>query len=360
MDQTRQAADVAVPAGRAAAGTGGRPVQAELTIFTWKLLITAVIFGLLFLAWRVADALLLIFTGVLLAILLQRIAGWVHRVTRLPHGWALSLVIVVLAVAVLGIGYTLGQSMAAQFHQFADRISGAVERLPGPLREQIADQGRDASSWLSRLQTVASGVLFFLGDTVIVLFSAIYLAASPGVYRRGVILLVPPRGHQRAHEVLDVTGDALWRWLIGQLAAMAIVGLLVTGGLYLLGIPSALALGILAGLLEFIPLIGPVLAAVPAILIAFGQSPTDAVWVALLYLLIQQIEGNLITPLLQKRVVDLPPVITIGAIAAGGLLFGLLGMFLATPLAVVALVLVNMLYIEGKLEQRRHFPREDG
>lgn len=359
MDGTRQAAEAAARVERAPAGTGGRSVPTELKVFTWKVLIAAGIFGVLFLAWKVADALLLIFAGVLFAILLQRMADGVQKFTPISQGWALGIVLAVLAAFVIGGGFLLGQSMVSQFDQLTEQINRAVDQLPGGLRDQIAEQGRDASSWMSRLRSVASSVMFFLGDAVVVLFTAIYLAASPKVYRRGIVLLVPPKGHERAHEVLDVMGESLWKWLIGQLASMAVVGALTTAGLMLLGIPSAPALGVLAAVLEFIPLIGPFLAAIPAILIAFAQSPNDALWVAALYLLIQQIEGNLILPLMQKRVVDLPPVITIGAIAVGGVLFGLMGMFLATPLAVVALVLINMLYIEDKLGEGRHFPSEE-
>lgn len=358
MDATRQAADAAgIEQGQAA--PGGRSIPTELKVFTWKVLIAAGIFALMFVAWKVADALLLVFAGVLFAILLQRAADGVRKISRLSQGWALGIVLAVLAVALVGGVFLLGHSVAGQFGQLNEQIGRAVEQLPDTIRNEIAEQGRDAASWMNRLRTVASSVLFFLGDAVVVVFTAIYLAASPRIYRRGIVLLVPPRGHTRAHEVLDVMGDSLWKWLIGQLAAMAIVGVLVTGGLLLLGIPSAPALGLLAGLLEFIPLIGPVLGAVPGILIAFAQSPTDAMWVALLYLVVQQIEGNVITPLMQKSVVDLPPVVTIAAIAAGGVLFGLMGMFLATPLAVVALVLVNMLYIEDKLGEGRHFPSEE-
>ena len=354
MDATRQP-----PRQAEEAATAGRSSATELKLFTWKVLIAAGVLGTLFLAWQVADALLLVFAGVLLAILFQRMAGLVRRFTGLPQGWALGVVLLLLAALLVGGGFLMGQSVVSQFDQLSQQVSGAVQQLPASLRDQIMEQGRDASSWMSRLRSVASSVMFFLGDLVEVMFTAIYLAASPGVYQRGVVLLVPRRGHDRAREVLDVTGDSLWKWLIGQLSAMAIVGVLTTAGLLLLGIPSAPALGLLAALLEFIPLIGPFLAAVPAILIAFAQSPQDALWVAGLYLTIQQVEGNVVMPLMQKKVVDLPPVVTIAAIAAGGVLFGLMGMFLATPFAVVLLVLVNMLYIEDKLGEGRHFPSED-
>ncbi|WP_052293635.1 AI-2E family transporter [Azospirillum sp. B510] len=329
--------------------------RGELAVFTWKVLIVAGVAALGVFLWRVSGTLLLIFTGVLLAILLQRLTGLVQRAAGLGHGWSLAIVLVTLALLVGGGVWLMGTSMAAQLGQLQEQVAKAMDMLPDGWRQRILEQGRDWP-WMNQLGSVASGLVYVVGDAVVVMFAALYLAASPGVYQRGVVLLVPPAGQTRACEVMAVAGDSLWKWLIGQFVAMAAVGVMIAAGLWLLGIPSALALGMVAGLLEFIPLLGPVLAAVPALMIGFAQSPQDALWVAGLYLVIQQVEGNLITPLLQKRVVDLPPVITIGAIAAGGVLFGVMGMFLATPIAVVALVLVNLLYIEDRLGQPRHFP----
>lgn len=349
-----------------AATTGGGAAQTEpparagrgeLAVFTWKVLIVAGVAALSIFLWRISGTLLLIFTGVLFAILLQRLTGYVQRGTGLGHGWALAIVLLVLVLLVGGGVWLMGTSMAAQLGQLQEQVTKAMGMLPDGWRERIMEQGKEWP-WMNQLSSFASGLVYVIGDAVVVMFAALYLAASPGVYQRGVVLLVPPRGQKRACEVMEVAGDSLWKWLIGQLVAMAAVGTMIAVGLWLLGIPSALALGIVAGLLEFIPLVGPFLAAVPALLIGFAQSPQDALWVAGLYLVIQQVEGNLITPLLQKRVVDLPPVVTIGAIAAGGVLFGIMGMFLATPLAVVVLVMVNLLYIEDKLGQPRHFPSD--
>jgi len=356
---SRPSAYQATPPGGGAAQTEppARAGRGELAVFTWKVLIVAGVAALSIFLWRISGTLLLIFTGVLFAILLQRLTGYVQRATGLGHGWSLAIVLLTLVLLVGGGGWLMGTSMAAQLGQLQEQVTKAMGMLPDGWRDRIMEQGKEWP-WMNQLSSFASGLIYVVGDAVVVMFAALYLAASPGLYQRGVVLLVPPRGQKRACEVMDVAGDSLWKWLIGQLVAMAAVGTMIAVGLWLLGIPSALALGIVAGLMEFIPLVGPFLAAVPALLIGFAQSPQDALWVAGLYLVIQQIEGNVITPLLQKRVVDLPPVVTIGAIAAGGVLFGIMGMFLATPLAVVVLVLVNLLYIEDKLGQPRHFPSD--
>jgi predicted PurR-regulated permease PerM len=148
-------------------------------------------------------------------------------------------------------------------------------------------------------------------------------------------------------------GRTLRAWLVGQAVAMASIGVLTTLGLLALGIPLALSLGLIAALLEFIPFVGPVLSAVPAVLVAFAQSPMDAVWTALLYLVVQQVEGHVAMPLIQARAVALPPALTVAATVGMGMLFGFTGMLFATPLVAAAMVLVRMVYVEGLLESRR-------
>lgn len=333
----------------------GEATPGELRVFTWKVLIVALIGGLLFVGWQVSGALLLVFAGVLLAILLLRATAGVRRVSHLSQPLAFGLVLVVLAALTAGAFWFMGSTLASQFSQLSNQLSAGMQQLPEQVRSQISD-GSLSTALVSRLRTAATSVMTFLADVVVVVFAGIYLAATPDLYRRGLVLLVPPSGHDRAREVLDATGEALWKWLIGQLISMALVGMLTYAALLLLGIPAALALAVVAAVLEFIPLIGPILAALPAILIGFAVSPTTALWVAGAYLVIQQVEGNLIQPLVQKRVVSLPPVITIGAVVAGGTLFGIMGMFLAAPLAVVSLVLVNYLYVRDRLGERPRFP----
>ncbi|HYH23665.1 MAG TPA: AI-2E family transporter [Azospirillum sp.] len=364
MDGRREAARAL---GRLAQGGGSRAGEdradvaprhtttGELRVFTWKVLIVAGAAALAYLLVQISHAVLLAFAGVLFAILLRRIAGLLKRLTGLSEMWGLAAILLTLLAAVVGGGWLMGAWALAEVSALSEQIGRAIDELPKEVREQIAGEG-GIGPWLGRLRQVAPSVVYFIGDAIIVLFIALYVAATPEVYRRGLVLLVPPAGQKRAYEVLDTLGDTLWKWLIGQFIAMAIVGALTTAGLMLLGIPAALGLGILAMVLEFIPFIGPILAAMPALLIAFTLDPRTALWVGLLYLAIQQAEGQLVTPLVQKRIVDLPPAVTIGAITAGGLLFGLLGMFLATPLAVTALVLVNFLYIQDKLGEEPHFP----
>jgi predicted PurR-regulated permease PerM len=184
---------------------------------------------------------------------------------------------------------------------------------------------------------------------LIIIVLAIYLAISPQLYIDGLIRLLPERRKDLGREVLAELAHALREWLIGRFASMFAVAILTGVGLWLIDLPSALALAVLAGLMSFVPYFGPIAATVPALLIALPGWPVEPLWVLLLYSGIQFIEGNLITPLVQRRMVSLPPVALLVAQLTIGYLFGLLGLLLATPLAVVIIVLVQILYIRNML-----------
>jgi predicted PurR-regulated permease PerM len=136
------------------------------------------------------------------------------------------------------------------------------------------------------------------------------------------------------------------KWLIATLISMAIIAAMTTTGLLLLGIPAALALGLIAGLLQFVPTVGPIVSAVPAAVVALVVSPLHVLWVILLYLVTQQIESNMITPIVMRRAVDLPPALTLLTQALMTVLFGFLGLLLAVPLVAITMVLVRRLYVE--------------
>jgi predicted PurR-regulated permease PerM len=172
------------------------------------------------------------------------------------------------------------------------------------------------------------------------------------LYSRGLKHLLPLSYRERAGEVLGVIDESLRRWLVGRFALMVINGALTAIGLKLLGIPLALTLGLLAGLLNFVPNFGPWIAAIPAVLIAFLQGPQQALYVAVLYLVLQSVDGYLLTPLVDRRSVELPPVLTITAQVVLGLAFGFICILLASPLTAVALILIKMLYIEDLLGDR--------
>lgn len=216
--------------------------------------------------------------------------------------------------------------------------------------------GGSLSGFGRALLSIGSGV----ADLLVVIFAGIYLATQPNFYRIGAIKLVPRARRKIAAEAMLESERALRLWLKGQAVAMVVVGLLVGFGLWALGMPSALTLGLLAGVLEFIPFAGPIIAAIPAVLIALAVSPELALWVTLLYVAVQQFEGNLLTPLVQQYAVDLPGVILLFSLLGFGTLFGTLGVVLAAPLSVVMFVLVKRLYVIEALHTHTPIPGEKG
>jgi predicted PurR-regulated permease PerM len=204
--------------------------------------------------------------------------------------------------------------------------------------------GPDPAAYL-RVAKETVTVFGGLADLVLVLVLAVYLAADPATYRKGFLALLPPGMRGDVGDAFTDAGHALRRWLGGQLVAMCVVGVCIGLGLWIAGVPLALPLGILSGVLDFVPFIGPLLAAIPGLLIAFAKSPTVALYAIAVYVVVQFIEGHLVVPIVQKRAVALPPALTLVAIVMFGIIFGIVGLFFAVPLTVVTVILVQRLYV---------------
>ena len=196
---------------------------------------------------------------------------------------------------------------------------------------------------------VATGTLGALGSLVVLAAAALYFAVSPDLYVNGTLRLIPPRHRERGHEIMHAVGTTLRWWFLGQAVDMLVVGVLTGAGLLALGIPLWGTLAVIAALCNFVPYIGALAGAVPAILVALGHGPQSALWVAALFVCVQSLEGYLVAPLIQKRTVELPPVLTIMSQTVLGTLFGPLGLILATPLTAASMVLVRKLYVEDVL-----------
>jgi predicted PurR-regulated permease PerM len=311
--------------------------------------------------WFSADALLLIFACILFAILLFELSELARDKLHITRKYALPLVVITM-MTIIGVG---GWLMAPQISDQADKLTEAVPHALTQLRKTLSQydlarrllgsipSDEQLRQTITKLVPNAglffSGVLGALGNVLIITFVGIYFAAQPWVYIEGIVTLVPKRKRPRARAVLSEIGRTLAKWLVGKSASMLLVGTLTAVGLSVLGVPLALILGIIAGLLDFIPYLGPLMAGVPAVLIAFSDSPTTALYTVGLFGAIQLIEGYLLQPLIEQKTVSLPPALTIVMQVLFGALFGLAGVALATPLTAVLAVLVTMLYVQDVL-----------
>jgi len=320
-------------------------------------------------AWMWSNMLLLGFGAILIAIALRAGGTFLQQRTGvgIKTGVLLSALAAVLVIA--GIVAWAGPAISDQFRQLIGSLPDAWEQVNAWLGDSsfgqfLERQVKDAStggeaspsglpSMFSYLTGTLTTVFGGVANLVLLVTVAIFLALDAGMYRGGALRLVPPSYRPRAGGIADELARALARWMGGQALDMVLVALVTGLGLWLLGVPLALVLGLIAGLTNIIPVVGPFLSGVPAVLFALTQGFDMAVYVALLFVVVQQVEGNLLMPLIQRFAADLPPALTVLAILAFGSLFGFAGIILATPLLLVGIILVKRIYVEDILGDRQ-------
>jgi predicted PurR-regulated permease PerM len=306
---------------------------------------------------------LVIFAGVLLAISLRRAADHVSRLTRIPTGWTVVLVLLVVLGFFAGIGWFFSQVIASQIDQLSRQLPAAADKFEAIISQsslgkvliehlEPASINPSAMTVLQNFFGVASNLVEVVGAVAVILFLGLYFAAEANLYTAGLLRLVPPPRRGRVAEILHETASALWYWTLGRLVSMTALGVLTAVGLSAIGVPLPVALGFLAGILTFIPFIGGFVSAIPSLLLAVSVNLDLAVYVVLLYLAVHLLESYILVPLVQRRVVHLPPALTLSAQIILGVLAGFLGLLLATPLVAAGLVVVRMVYVEDMLGDR--------
>lgn len=316
--------------------------------------------GAAYALWKLADLLLLVFACALIALIFFNLARWIVDRTGLNFGLALAVSVIGILTALTGAFWFFGNSLSNEFAELAQRLPQAWEVFRARFAETPigAEFFRRAGDLVPSGQTIvgfATGLVTSLGTIVsalaIVIVGGIYLAAQPRLYGKGVIMLTPHSARGKMTRTFMAVADSLNAWLVGQGIGMVFVGVASTVGLSIIGLPAAPAIGLVAGLCEFVPYLGTVVVVIPSVILAFGQSTTMGIWTIVVLVAVQQIQGNLVMPLLQSRMVELPPALTIFSLVALGVLLGPVGVILATPLTVVAMVMVKSLYVNaGELE----------
>ncbi|HYH19970.1 MAG TPA: AI-2E family transporter [Azospirillum sp.] len=333
--------------------------------FVRRCLIALALAALAFLLWRASSVLLLVFGAVVVAVVLRAAADLVARRTPVPERWSLAVaglaILALLALAALLFGSQIAAQGGRLVQQLPSTLQSVMQQwgLAGSLDQMLQGRGSGLSGdILSRIGSLGMTVVGALADLLLMVVAGAFLASDPRLYRRGLVKLFPPREHERVEDALLDAGRALRLWLAGKLATMALVAVLTAALLWLAGVPSPLALGLLAGLAEFVTFVGPLVAGAIILIAALAKGTTTLIWAFVAVVAIQQLESNVITPLVQRRAVDLPPAIALFSVLAFGVLFGSLGLLFGVPLAVVAYVLVKKLYVRETLGEATRVPGE--
>lgn len=340
-------------------GRAGGGAMSGLRVFKATVIVLATV-AAAYMLWRLVDLLLILFACTLVALILLTIANKLRRYVRMKFGVALTIAVLLVVCVIGGASWFFGASMREQFGELLQRLPAAWDAF-----QQRAGQTTIGAAVINRAREfvptgqtivgIVTTIFSYIGTIVsglaVVLIGGLYLAAQPTLYGVGVLKLVPASARSEAADTFDAIAASLRGWLKGQALGMAFVGVGTGVALAVVGVPAAAAIGLVAGLAEFVPYLGAIVAGLPAVILGFGQSTETGLWTIGALILVQQLQGNLVMPLLQNQMVDLPPALTIFGIIAAGILLGPIGVLLATPLTVVVLVLVRRLYLgEGKAE----------
>ncbi|GAA0549046.1 putative PurR-regulated permease PerM [Rhizomicrobium palustre] len=330
-------------------------------VFVRRALLGGLVVGLLLALWQVSLVLILTFGGIVVAVALRNLAGPLGRWLKVPDRVALLITVLDVSFIALGFFYFFGAMAAHQFSSLIARLPQTLDSAKILLGESLLgrqilaalDQGGNAAERLTAALPLAGGILGGLGEAALMIVVGIYLAADPPLYIHGVLRLVPPRRRTRTLQILNAVGEALQKWLLGMTLDMLLLGVMTFIGLWAIGVPLPFALAVLSGVAVFVPYIGPAIAMIPGLLLAFSVRPILALYAAGVYTVVLTIEAYVSQPLLQRWAVSLPAIFNLLAILVFAPLFGIWGAILATPLSVALWVLVQKIYIEDVLDDRK-------
>ncbi|HJP69638.1 MAG TPA: AI-2E family transporter [Sphingomicrobium sp.] len=336
-------------------------------LFVRRVLITISIVAGALLLWHLREVLVLLFGAILVATIFRAIAAPMHKYLHLPERLAVALAVLLIVALIGGTIALIGTQVSAESQVIADLLPKAARIVDARLSsigldhpvEQLMGKSGPGLLIGSNLRGFVSSASLGIASFLILFFGGVFLAAQPKLYGIGFIKLIPSARRRVIADAMEDSARALRLWLKGQLWAMILIFLMTWLGLQFIGVPSALVLGLISGVLEFIPYAGAIASAIPAILVGLAQGPEVAVAVVALYVIVHHVEAYLIQPVIQQFAVEIPAVITLFCLLAFGLLFGLIGILLAAPLAVVSYVLIKRLYVIEALDTPTPIPGED-
>ena len=309
---------------------------------------------LLLLLKTLFSALLLVLAAVMLALFFHGFASLIHRKLKISYSFSIILSVIINVLLIAAFLWFVGARLQGQVTELSDTLPSTIENGKQQLMNttigrkviEFLSSSGNSQKTMSVVKKFFSSSFGILSDFYIIILMAAFFIASPGVYKKGIVHLTPPAGKDTANRLLNELGGILKNWLKGQIFGFFFIAVLTGIGLWVLGMPLVLTLALIAGLLNFIPNFGPIIALVPAILIALTVGQTTAILVACLYTFIQVIQSAVTQPLIQKKMMSIPPALIIFGQVAMGLIGGFWGVLLATPLIAIVMKMVNSLYVE--------------
>lgn len=341
-----------------------KQAQKEKT-FTQKVWIVGFIFALiatiLLLIEATFNIFVLVLAGALAASFFRGLSDIIQRKTKLKANLSLALSVIGTTLILAGLIFLIGAKVVSQTNKMQEKIPEVINMVKEELNE--TDVGQELIAQTKRMRSSDELMTFIskffkttfggLGDIYIIFMVGAFFTVAPSLYTDGIKQLVPPKHREKTNDLLLRLGSGLKKWLAGKLIAMLAVFILTAIGLIVLDIPMWLTLALLAGLLNFVPNFGPLVAMIPATLVALSESPTMALAVAGLYVLIQLFESSVITPKAQHRLIKIPPALIILAQIFIGALTGIWGVIFATPLVLIIIILVQELYVKPMNERAK-------
>lgn len=332
------------------------PPQKELT-YTEKVWRTVSIVALLVVAILIArvafNVLLMILAGSLIAVYFHGLGDMIERKTKWNRKICMTISVLGSFLILSTLLYVMGTTIQGQIAILSESLPQTINNFKaklgeGPIGSKILEYfGDDNTDKLfATAQSFFSTSFGVIGNIYIIMFLGIFFTTHPSLYKDGIIKLFPKKNKPMAKKVIDRTSQALKGWLKGMMLSMVLIFIMIGTGLSIIGIPVALVLALLTGLLKLIPNFGSLAAMIPGVLLALTKDINTAIVVSLLYMISQTIVSNIVTPLIQKKMINIPPALTIISQVIMGVLSGVLGIILAVPLLSIVIILVDEIYIK--------------
>lgn len=315
--------------------------------------IVALLVGVILVARVAFNVLLMMLAGSLIAVYFHGFGDIIQRRTRWKRTWAMTASLIISFLVLGGLLWFMGAKMQVQIAQLSNTLPHTVSTFKAklgetPVGQKVLESISDGNSnnLMTTVQTFLGTSFGVLGDVYIILLLGVFFTASPSIYKNGILLLVPKPQKELGKYIMDRVSLSLKGWLKGMMVSIVLITVLISVTLTIIGIPMTMVLGLITGILELVPNLGSLLAMIPGVLLALTISTNTAIIVALVYIVSQTITANIVTPLIQKKIINLPPALTLVSQLIMGTLSGALGIILAVPLLAIIIILVDELYVK--------------